>query len=343
MRKLSQHQISSITTLLDKGKKELEIAKIMGCHRSTVARYRKKTSHDTSKPVQGRPRKLTCRDKRALARLVASGGTKTAVEVTNIINLEREDKVSPGTVRLALREQDLRAIKRMKKPMLSKAHKRARLHWALEHGSWTIEDWKRVIWSDKTKITRLNRDGIKYIWSRNISSYPAEVVEETLKFGGDGVMIWGWMSWFGAGGMSRVVGRMNSEQLIGFLNTFLVPTVDEIASKLFFNARNNVVFQQDNDAKHTSRATKNWLATTGINTMKWPSKWPDLNPIEHLWCLVKHRLGEYPKTPKSMHELMERVDDVGKNIHEDSCRTLIESMPSRVLAVKKAKGGHTKS
>lgn len=342
MRKLSQHQISSITTLLDEGKKELEIAKIMGCHRSTVARYRKKTSHDTSKSVQGRPRKLTCRDKRALARLVANGGTKTAVEATKIINLEREDKVSPCTVRLALREQGLRAIKRVKKPMLSKAHKRARLHWALEHESWTIEDWKRVIWSDETKINRLNSDGIKYAWSRYPSSYPAEVVEETLKFGGGSVMIWGCMSWFGAGGMSRVVGRMNSEQLIGILNTCLVPTVDEIASKLFSNARNNVVLQQDNDPKHTSRATKNWLATTGINTMKWPSQSPDLNPIEHLWCLVKRRLGENPETPKSMHELMGRIDDVWQNIHEDSCRTLIESMPSRVLAVKKAKGGHTK-
>ena len=151
-------------------------------------------------------------------------------------------------------------------------------------------------------------------------------------------MIWGCMSWFGAGGMSRVVGRMNSEQLIGILNTCLVPTVDEIASKLFSNTRNNVIFQQDNDPKHTSRATKNWLATTGINTMKWPSQSPDLNPIEHLWCLVKRRLGEYPETPKSMHELMKRVDDVWQNIPEDSCRTLIESMPSRVLAVE-GKGG----
>ncbi|KAI1002488.1 hypothetical protein K3495_g5717 [Podosphaera aphanis] len=140
MIKLSQHQISSITTLLDEGKKELEKAKNMGCHRSTVARYRKKTSHDISKPVQGRPRKLTCRDKRALARLVANGGTKTAVEAMKIINLEREDNVYPGTLRLALREQGLRAIKRVKKPMLSKVHKRARLHWALEHESWAIED-----------------------------------------------------------------------------------------------------------------------------------------------------------------------------------------------------------
>ena len=92
--------------------------------------------------MQGRPRKLTCRDKRDLAHLVANGGTKTAVEATKIINLERENKVSHVTVRLALREQGHRATKRVKKLMLSKAHKRARLHWALEHESWTIEDWK---------------------------------------------------------------------------------------------------------------------------------------------------------------------------------------------------------
>ncbi|KAI1002514.1 hypothetical protein K3495_g5689 [Podosphaera aphanis] len=205
-----------------------------------------------------------------------------------------------------------------------------------------LSDWKRIIWSDETKMNRLNRDGIKYAWSRNPSSYPAEVVEETLKFGGGSVMIRGCMSWFGADGMSRVVGRMNSEQLIGILTTCLAPTVDEIASKLFSHARNTVVFQQDNDPKHTSRAAKNWLATTGINPMKWSSQSSDLNPIEHLRCLVKRRLGEYPETPKSMHELMKRVDDVWQNIPEDSCRTLIESMPSRVLAVKKAKGGHTK-
>ena len=54
-----------------------------------------------------------------LARVLVNGGTKTAVETKRITNLEEKDKVSPGTVRLALREQGLRAVKRVKKPMLS--------------------------------------------------------------------------------------------------------------------------------------------------------------------------------------------------------------------------------
>ena len=145
------------------------------------------------------------------------------------------------------------------------------------------------------------------------------------------------MSWVGGGGMSHVVGRMNSEQLIGILST-LVPTIEESANKLFSCAKTHIFFHRDNDAKHASRVTKFWLTSTGIMTMKWPSQSPDLNPIEHLRCLVKRRLGEYPEPPNIIHELMERNDEVWKNIPENSCQSLIESMPSRVVAVIKARG-----
>lgn len=342
MKRLSQDQISTITTLLNEGKREAEIAKILNCARSTVAKYRITHSNGTIEPVRGRPRKLSPRDKRALARLVANGGTKSAQEASKTLNLERDDKVSPMTVRRALREQGLRAIKKVKKPRLSKSQRAARLKWALEHENWTLDDWKRVIWSDETKINRLNSDGIKYAWSKNPKNYPPEMVEETLKFGGGSLMIWGCMTWFGTGGMSRIVGRMDSEQLISILSTSLIPTIDEVVNKLPLSARDEALFQQDNDPKHTSRSTKNFLARENIKTMKWPSQSPDLNPIEHLWGMVKCRLGEYPEPPSSIHELGERVEEVWHRIGVDLCRKLIESMESRVQAVKDAKGGHTR-
>ena len=168
------------------------------------------------------------------------------------------------------------------------------------------------------------------------------MVEETLKLGGGSVKIWGCMPWLGASGMSHVVGRMNSEQLIGILSTSLVPTIEELANKPFSCAKNHIFFQQDNDPKHKSVKTRAWLASNNGKTMKWPSQSPDLNPIEHLWCLVKRRLGEYPEPPNSIDELMERNIEVWKNIPKNSCQSLIESKPSRFVAVIKAKESNTR-
>lgn len=103
-------------------------------------------------------------------------------------------------------------------------------------------------------------------------------------------MIWGCTSWLGVGGINRLEKKLNSELLIGILNTYLVTTVKKAAINLFSNARNKVIFQQDSDLKHTSWAAKDRMASTGMNNMNLPSQSFDLNPIEHLWYLVNCRL-----------------------------------------------------
>ena len=43
-------------------------------------------------------------------------------------------------------------------------------------------------------------------------------------------------------------------------------------------------FQQDNDPKHRSNMTKQFMEENGINWWTvWPSESPDINPIEMVW------------------------------------------------------------
>jgi hypothetical protein len=61
-----------------------------------------------------------------------------------------------------------------------------------------------------------------------------------------------------------------------------------------------------------------------------------------LWDHLKRQLAEYEIAPSGILELWERVEKEWNKIDAKVCQNLIESMPRRVAAVLKAKGGYTK-
>ena len=62
-------------------------------------------------------------------------------------------------------------------------------------------------------------------------------------------MIWGLMSWYGIRGIGRIVGRMDSKQLLEILDLFLLPTLDRIAGQPGSIPKTKLIFQQDNDPR----------------------------------------------------------------------------------------------
>ena len=85
----------------------------------------------------------------------------------------------------------MKAVVKRKPPLLSAKHRKACLNYAHAHKDWTVKDWKRVVWSDETKINCLGSDGCKWVWKRPGEALSDRLIEGTVKFGGGSVMIWG--------------------------------------------------------------------------------------------------------------------------------------------------------
>ena len=160
------------------------------------------------------------------------------------------------------------------------------------------------------------------------------MAKPTKKFGGGSLMLWGCMSVTGVGNACRILTTMNSSVYIEILRDHMRPSTVWLLP--YPNAP--YILQQDNDPKHTSRKTCAWLVKSHVATLARPSQSPDLNPLEQLWAVLKRRVGAQP-APATVEQLWERVEREWWSIDPELCRRLVASMPRRIEAVIKARGG----
>ncbi|KIK78002.1 hypothetical protein PAXRUDRAFT_834765 [Paxillus rubicundulus Ve08.2h10] len=119
------------------------------------------------------------------------------------------------------------------------------------------------------------------------------------------------MTWEGVGVACKIDGRLDADLYVQILE-------DELQQPLeYFNkSPKDILFQKDNDPKHTSRKAKNWFEDHDDEVM-------------------------YSEPPKGITELWERVEREWERIEAATCQELIQSMPRRVQEVLKSKGGYT--
>ncbi|KAG1153208.1 hypothetical protein G6F37_010565 [Rhizopus arrhizus] len=209
------------------------------------------------------------------------------------------------------------------------------------HKGWTVDDWKRVVWSDETKINRFNSDGRTWTWIRSGESLKSHHVKMTVKHGGGNIMLWSAITYAGVGWMCKINGNMDKTLYKEILEDELERTIEYGTNKLGLE-RHQVIFQHDNDPKHTSKLVKEYLEQQSYNILQWPAQSSDLNPIENIWSSLNRRLNDYETAPKGMNELYERVTKVWYDLMKpDECQKVIETMPKRIKQCMKNKGRWT--
>ena len=131
-----------------------------------MGRIKKGMDTDKENNLVGHSSKLSTCNKTSIICQIQSGKLDTAVQATHFINSTLPHPVHPQTVRRALHESGLWSATKKKVPMLKKTHYQRHLEFAQLHENWTVDDWKRVLWSDKTKINRIGSDGKAYVWKK---------------------------------------------------------------------------------------------------------------------------------------------------------------------------------
>ena len=163
---------------------------------------------------------------------------------------------------------------------------------------------------------------------------------------GVSVMVWGC---FGGGNRETFcpidVKWANARVYLKLLEYLVIPVVQRINDTI-----GGQVFQQDNSPVHNTSVVTEWFEQHSIQVDEHPPYSPDLDPIEHVWAVLKQQLhkqhpdiADTPGGPDAVRaRLIEVLPKVWDSLPEQLFDNLYRSIADRVAAAIDAKEWYTR-
>ncbi|GBO46197.1 hypothetical protein AVEN_132362-1 [Araneus ventricosus] len=255
-----------------------ETERLVGCSRSAVVSIHAKwiNDGDTSNIRQGvgRPRVIKEKGRRSLSHLVKQNRRQTMAQLTTQYNSGPNASVSEDTIQRTLLDMGLCSRRLTRVPLLTKRRRQLRLQWAREHRDWTMDECRSYTGW----------------WWRYYAL-------------GD-VLI--------GGSQTRSCSKTDHESYE--LSKHHCGSVTQLHGVCLPNWKWNLPARQRPMSQGSDCVGVVLGAYDEIHLMSWPRNLPDLNPMEHIWDVMKRQLRAQTPTFPNISTLRERYLDIWYNL-----------------------------
>ena len=207
-----------------------------------------------------------------------------------------------------------------------------------------VQDWHKVIWTDECAFNVGGFSGNTWVTRMAGEEYDEDcLLPKFRKL--ETIIAWGCISGNQKGPFviwnkdewGRTVNSHNYCQHI------LLPHLHPYWLRLCTEREDYVYLQQDNALPHRAKHTKQVLQNLNMfgYFLTWPPCSPDLNPIEHVWRLMKDRIYRRSSRPTTNPLLRIAIQEEWDAITDEEITNLTSSLPARTAAVRNVNGSHT--
>lgn len=336
MPRLSPEERNRAIGMLNAGISIGRIAAIFNVSRQTVCGLRQRfnrTGRVDDLPRSGRPRVTSAVDDRYIRLSSLRSRFTPATTLRNEFYRHSGNNISVYTVRRRLRQAGLRARRPLIAVPLRDEHRQARHLWANQHLNWNRAQWNSVLFSDESRFNVDFADRRQRVYRRRNERWSRCCISEHDRFGGGSVCVWGGVTWNGRTDLIRIDGNLTARR---YIDEILRPVVTP-----FINQHPGYLFQQDNARPHTAYITRAYFNANNINLLQWPSRSPDLAPIEHVWdYLGRHARERHDVSTRD--RMWQALRQEWQAMPQQEIQRVIGSMRRRCIACVRSNGGHTR-